>query len=164
MNLDRILAIGGKPGLYNLVAQSRGGVIVESLQDGKRFPVNAAGNVSALKDIAIYTYGEEVPLKEVYQKIADKEDYGKAPSHKESSNTLRSYLEEILPDYDKERVYDSDIKKLFNWYNILQVNDLLKGEEGEKTVSGESLPAEGMVKDEKAPQAEGAKKAPKKDE
>ncbi len=187
MNLDRILAIGGKPGLYHLVAQSRGGVIVESLQDGKRFPVSAAGNVSALKDIAIYTYGEEVPLKDVYQKIADKEDYGKAPSHKESSSTLKSYLEEILPDYDKERVYDSDIKKLFNWYNILQANDLLKGEsEGEPaTVSpsgvgepkdegenaepavgeGESEPAAVQSSEDKKPKEnkELKEKAPKKD-
>jgi hypothetical protein len=139
MNLDKILAIGGKPGLYELVAQSSGGVIVESLQDGKRFPVSAAGNVSALKDIAIYTYAEEVPLKEVYTKIAEKEDYGKAPSHKESSNTLRAYLEEVLPDYDKERVYDSDIKKLFNWYNILQEKDLLKSEEGESESTPETV-------------------------
>lgn len=129
MNLERILAIGGKPGLYNLVAQSRGGVIVESLADGKRFPISNTGNVSSLKDIAIYTYGEEIPLGEVYTKIAEKEAYGKAPSHKESPATLRAYLEEVLPDYDKERVYDSDVKKLFNWYNILQENNMLKAEE-----------------------------------
>lgn len=128
MNLERILAIGGKPGLYTLVAQSRGGVIVESLQDGKRFPIGSTGNVSSLKDIAIYTYGEEIPLNEVYTKIAEKEDYGQAPSHKESSAVLRAYLEEVLPDYDKERVYDSDVKKLFNWYNILQAKGLLKAE------------------------------------
>ncbi len=138
MNLERILAIGGKPGLYNLVAQSRGGIIVESMRDGKRFPVSSSGNVSSLKDIAIYTYEEEIPLAEVYLKIAEKENFGPAPSHKESANTLRAYLEEVLPDYDKERVYNSDIKKLFNWYNILQEKGLITAEEAEEDVSEET--------------------------
>jgi hypothetical protein len=147
MNLERILAIGGKPGLFTLVAQSRGGVIVESLQDGKRFPIGSAGNVSSLKDIAIYTYGEEVPLKEVYTKIAEKEDYGQAPSHKEDTKVLRTYLEVILPDYDKERVYDSDVKKLFNWYNILQAKGLLQAE-AETTATEADTSAEEAKGDE----------------
>lgn len=129
MNLEGILAIGGKPGLYQLVAQSRGGVIVSSLLDEKRFPVTQASNVSALKDIAIYTYGEEVPLEEVFTKIAEKENYGKTISHKEKPEAHRAYMLEILEDYDQERVYNSDLKKLFQWYNLLQEKGFITKEE-----------------------------------
>ena len=125
MNLEGILSIGGKPGLHKMVAQSRGGIIVESLSDKKRFPVSQTSNVSALKDIAIYTYEEEVPLTEVYHKIAVKENDGPCVDHKSKPAELGAYLEEILPDYDKERVYNSDLKKLFQWYNILQAEGLV---------------------------------------
>lgn len=129
MNLEGILTIGGKPGLYQLVAQSRGGIIVESLIDKKRFPVAQTANVSALKDIAIYTYGEEVPLEEVYQKIAEKENCEKCVDHKAKPEELRAYILEILPDYDAERVYNSDLKKLYQWYNILQANGMVSLED-----------------------------------
>ena len=119
MNLDGILAIGGKPGLYKMVAQSRGGLIVESMDSQKRFPVGQTSNVSALKDIAIYTYDEEVPLQDVFEKIAEKENFGKAIDHKSSPAELKNYMSEVLPDYDEERVYNSDLKKLFQWYNLL---------------------------------------------
>lgn len=125
MNLEGILSIGGKPGLHKMVAQSRGGIIVESLSDKKRFPVSQTSNVSALKDIAIYTYDEEVPLTEVYHKIAVKENDGPCVDHKSKPADLSGYLEEILPEYDKERVYNSDLKKLFQWYNILQAEGLI---------------------------------------
>lgn len=125
MNLEGILSIGGKPGLHKMVAQSRGGIIVESLSDKKRFPVSQTSNVSALKDIAIYTYDEEVPLTEVYHKIAVKENDGPCVDHKSKPAELSSYLEEVLPEYDKERVYNSDLKKLFQWYNILQSEGLI---------------------------------------
>lgn len=128
MNLEGILSIGGKPGLYKLVAQSRGGIIVESLNDQKRFPVSQTSNVSALKDIAIYTYDEEVPLTEVYHKIAVKESDGPCINHKSNPEELRTYLEEVLPEFDKERVYNSDLKKLFQWYNILQEHGLIDQE------------------------------------
>lgn len=138
MNLEGILAIGGKPGLYKLVAQSRGGVIVESLLEDKRFPVTQASNVSALSDIAIYTYAEEVPLADVFQKIADKENYGQAISHKAKTDELRDYMLEILEDYDQERVYNSDLKKLFQWYNLLQEKGLItKSEEKTEEVAEE---------------------------
>lgn len=129
MNLEGILSIAGKPGLYKLVAQSKNGLIVESILENRRFPVNKAGNISALKDIAIYTETEEVPLEEVFQKIADKEDYGQAIGHKEKPELLGEYLAEVLPDYDRSRVYNSDLKKLFQWYNLLQSQGLLKAEE-----------------------------------
>ena len=131
MKLDDILSIGGKPGLYKLVAQSRGGVIVQSLIDDKRIPVTQTNNVSSLKDIAIYTYDEEVPLKDVFMKIAEKENLGKAIDHKASGAELRAYMEEVLPDYDQERVYNSDLKKLFQWYNVLHEQGLVVADEEE---------------------------------
>ncbi len=119
MNLEKVLAISGKPGLYELKAQTRGGFVAESLADGKKISVNVRHNVSMLSEIAMYTYTEEVPLREVFQKIAEKEDGKEAISHKESKAKLEAYFKEILPEYDEDRVYASDIKKVFQWYNIL---------------------------------------------
>lgn len=128
MNLEGILAISGKPGLYKLIGQTKGGFIVQSLADDKRFPVAANNSVSALEDIAIYTYSEEVPLKEVFRLMAEKYDEGAAIGHKESANKLAAALEEVLPDYDQERVYPSDLKKLFQWYNLLAAAGLVSKE------------------------------------
>lgn len=158
MNLEGILSIGGKPGLHKMVAQSRGGIIVESLSDKKRFPVSQTSNVSALKDIAIYTYEEEVPLVEVYHKIAVKENDGPCIDHKSSSAELSSYLEEILPEFDKERVYNSDLKKLFQWYNILQSEGLIDQEietqeEGVESKEETAEDAAEEVSEEESPEA-----------
>src|SRR5690554_3723886 len=129
MDLSGIISISGKPGLFKVVAQSKNNIIVESLIDNKRIPAYSTDRISALEDISIYTYEEDVPLKEVYTSLATKENCGEGPSHKESLNKLSAYLEEILPDYDQDRVYPSDIKKLFQWYNILQKAGLIKLEE-----------------------------------
>lgn len=125
MNLSGIIAVSGKPGLFKVVAQGNQSIIVESLLDKKRMAVHASNKISALEDISIYTYEEDVPLSKVYRSIFDKENGGQCVSHKASEAELRAYLLGVLPDYDKERVYLSDIKKLFNWYNLLQTNDLL---------------------------------------
>ncbi len=125
MSLDSILSITGKPGLYKLKTKARSGFVVESLSDHKTSIVGMSHNVSVLKDISIYTYEAEVPLKEVFGKIAVKEDNGAAISHKASKNELSDYFNEVLPEYDEERVYASDIKKVLQWYNILQENELL---------------------------------------
>ena len=119
MSLEKVLAISGKPGLYELKAQTRGGFVAESLADGKKISVNVRHNVSMLSEIAMYTYTEEVPLRAVFEKIAEKEDGKEAISHKESKAKLEEYFKEILPEYDEDRVYASDIKKVFQWYNIL---------------------------------------------
>ncbi|MBL7472645.1 DUF5606 family protein [Robertkochia sediminum] len=120
MGLDKILAISGKPGLYELKAQTRSGFVAESLIDGKKISVGLRNNVSLLSEIAIYTLTEEVPLREVFSKIAEKENGGKtAVSHKESKDKLEEYFFEVLPDYDEDRVYASDIKKVLQWYNLL---------------------------------------------
>ena len=129
MNLEKILAISGKPGLYVLQVQTRTGFVAESLADGKKITVNLKSNVSLLSEISIYTYEGEKPLSEIMQKIADKENKGQAISHKEDNPTLIAYFKEILPDYDKERVYVSDMRKMLYWYNLLQSLKMLSFEE-----------------------------------
>ncbi|PCH99386.1 MAG: hypothetical protein COB81_11335 [Flavobacteriaceae bacterium] len=119
MDLKKIVAVSGRPGLYEIKAQSKGGIIVESLLDGKRFPITVTHNVSVLNDIAIYTYEEEVPLREIFKTIFEKEDGKISVTHKSSNKELTSFFSEILPNYDAERVYASNIKKVVQWYNLL---------------------------------------------
>lgn len=126
MSLERILSISEKPGLFKLITQTRTGFIAESLIDGNRISVNLRSNVSLLSEIAIYTLTEEVPLKEVLKKIKSKENSNKTSiSHKDSKDNLEEYFFSILQDYDEDRVYPSDIKKVIRWYNILQENEML---------------------------------------
>ena len=119
--LKTILSITGKPGLYRLVSHAKNMLIVESLADKRKVPAYAKDKVISLGDIAMYTTDEEVPLHEVFTNMKNKEE-GKpvaiSPT-KASSEELRSYLAEVLPNYDRERVYPSDIRKLIAWYNIL---------------------------------------------
>jgi len=125
MTLDKILAISGKPGLYKLLTQTRTGIVGESLLDGKRVAAGMRSNVSVLSEIAIYTLSEEVPLREVFQKIKEKEEGGKTSiSHKVEKIKLEEYFFEVLPDYDEDKVYASDIKKIVQWYNILHDNGI----------------------------------------
>jgi len=134
MSLSKILAITGKPGLYQLVTQTRAGFLAESLIDGKKINVNMRSSVSMLNEIAIYTYAEEMPLREVFAKIKEKENGEKtAISHKASKKELESYFSAVLPNYDEDRVYPGDIKKVIRWYNILQERNLLNLEEAEAT-------------------------------
>ena len=128
MNIEKILAISGKPGLYELKIQTRTGFVAESLLDGKKITVNMKANVSLLSEISIYTYEAEKPLAEILNSIAKKEKNGPAISHKEDAATMAAYFKEILPDYDEERVYGSDIKKVLNWYNLLQSKGMVKDE------------------------------------
>jgi hypothetical protein len=120
MSFQKILAISGKPGLYELKVQTRSGFVAEALLDGKKITVGLRSNVSLLSEIAVYTYSEEVKLIEIFKTIAAKENGEPTISHKESDDKLKSYFREILPEFDEDRVYTSDIKKIFNWYNILQ--------------------------------------------
>ena len=119
---DTILAISGKPGLYRLISQGRGMLIVETVgADKKRLPAGARDRVTSLNDVSMYTNEDDKPLMEIFQSIADKEngqptsiDYKKA-----SKQELADFMASVLPDYDRDRVHDSDIKKLIQWYNIL---------------------------------------------
>lgn len=125
MSLENILSITGKPGLYVLKTKAKSGFVVKSLLDDRTSIVGMNHNVSVLKDISIYTMTGEVPLKKVFQNIAKKEDNGASINHKSSKEELQNYFEEVLPEYDRDRVYASDIKKIVQWYNILHKNDML---------------------------------------
>lgn len=105
--------------MYRLVGQMKNGIIVESIEDGKRFPVHGSAKVSALDEISIYTAGEEVPLKEVFRKIYEKQDGKQALSHKEDNDKVKAFFKQVLPDYDPDRVYVSDMIKVIKWYNLL---------------------------------------------
>ncbi len=119
MTIDKIISISGKPGLYELISAGKKNVIVQALADGKRFPISAVNNISTLDSIAIYTDIEEVPLTDIFYTMFQKEAGKEVLSHKESSKKLTAYFTEILPDYDTERVYASNIKKIIQWFNIL---------------------------------------------
>jgi len=137
MSLDKILSVGGRPGLFKLLTKTRTGFVAESLLDGKRVTVGISSNVSVLSEIAIYTLDEELPLREVFQKIKDKEKGGKTSvGHKEDKLKLEEYFFEVLPNYDEDRVYPSDIKKVIQWYNILHgqgLTDFSENSENEES-------------------------------
>ena len=129
--LKDILSISGHSGLFKFISQGRHGIIVESLENKKRMNASATAKISALEDIAIFTDTEDIALNDVFKAIYEKEDGGEAISHKSSADELKSYFEEILPDYDRDRVYVSDIKKVIQWYNQLHKLDMLNFEEEE---------------------------------
>ena len=129
MNVEKILAISGKPGLYELKIQTRSGFVAESMIDGKRITVGLKSNVSLLSEISMYTHSDEKPLVEILRAIAIKENEGPAISHKEDNAKLLAYFKEVVPNYDEDRVYPSDIKKVLNWYNTLQAKGMVSKEE-----------------------------------
>jgi hypothetical protein len=133
--LKKILSISGKPGLFKLVSTSKTITLVESLIDQKRLPIYPQEKIVSLGEIAIYTSEDEVPLKDVFAKIKEKENGEKISEEIKSSNhTMFSYFETILPTYDKEKVYASDVKKMINWYNLLIENNIdFETEEEEET-------------------------------
>jgi hypothetical protein len=138
MSLDKILSIGGRPGLFKLLTQTRTGFVAESLLDGKRVTVGMTNNVSVLSEIAIFTLKEELPLKAVFKKIQEKEEGGTTSiGHKEDKLKLEEYFFEVVPDYDEERVYPSDIKKVIQWYNLLHKNGITDFEDEEKEAEAE---------------------------
>ena len=119
MGLEKIVAIAGKPGLYEVISRTKTGVIVESLENKKRLPVGALHKISTLNDIAIYTYAEEVPLRAVLLSIYDMQDGKAAIDGKSDKGQLMNFFREVLPEYDEDRVYASNVKKVLNWYNAL---------------------------------------------
>ena len=128
-----ILSISGHGGLFKYLKKSRNGIIVEHLETGKRMNADATARVNALEDISVYTVDGDIPLKEIFKAISEKEEGGPSLNPKKaSSNELREYFEEIAPEYDDEKVYVSDIKKILKWYNTLQKLDMLNFEEEEE--------------------------------
>lgn len=137
IDLHGIISISGMPGLYKVVAKSKNGVIVESLSDKKRFPAFATHKISSLEDISMFTTGDDKVLGEIMQAIYDKEKGGPAIDNKKDDKEIEAYFAEILPDYDKDRVYVSNMRKLFTWYNQLQSTENLKVKEEGKTDESE---------------------------
>lgn len=142
--LKGILAISGQSGLFKLVADSKNSIIVESLESKKRFPVHSTTKVSSLEDISVFTLEGDTPLIKVFKSISDKENGGEALNHKMPDQKLKSYFAEVLPQYDKEKVYMSDIRKILMWYNILHGFNMLDFSElNEEKQESAELPAEG---------------------
>lgn len=119
MEFSKIISVTGKPGLFQVISQSKNAIIAESLSDKKRLAINATQNVSLLENIAIYTYEEDVPLLDVFKAMFEKTEGKQAISHKENGKKLASFFAEVLPNYDDERVYTSNIKKVIQWFNLL---------------------------------------------
>lgn len=164
MDLTGIVSISGLGGLFQAVSSTKFGLIVENIAEKKRIPAYSHQKISSLADIAIYTDTEEVPLGQVFANIFDKEKGGKADISKSSSEEVKKYFEAVLPNFDRERVYVSDMKKVINWYNILQENNMLKKVE-ENTENKEVVAAEVSEQEEtKEAKPKKAKKASKKEQ
>lgn len=138
MNLKGLIAIAGKPGIFKVIASGKNTLIVESLLDGKRYPAYTSNKVSALDDITMFTTDEDVPLSDVIKKIYDLENGGACVDAKAEPSEHHAYFEKVLPNYDKSRVYNSDLKKLFSWYNMLQSSGTLKKIDEEEKKAAES--------------------------
>lgn len=121
MEFSKVISVTGKPGLFQVVSQSKNAIIVEALADQKRIAINSTQNVSLLENIAIYTFEEDIPLLNVFKAMFEKTEGKEAVSHKESSKKLVTFFRDVLPNYDDERVYTSNIKKVIQWFNILVV-------------------------------------------
>jgi len=164
MNLSGILSVAGHSGLFKLVGQMKNGMLVESMLDGRRMPAYATQRVLYLEEISIYTQEEDMPLAEVFDLLAKKsKNKPTLDSKKSSVDELRAHLKLVLPNYDEERVYSSDIKKLFQWYNILAQNGLVGADkkeksEEEKESSEKSSETKKTKKEDKVAKEEGKKK------
>ncbi|MCX6252801.1 MAG: DUF5606 domain-containing protein [Bacteroidetes bacterium] len=132
MDLSKILSISGKRGLFKVVSQLKNAVVVESLIDNKRFPAFPHEKISSLEEIAVFTTGEDIQLKEVLKKIYEKLEGKPAPYSKADDQSIKPFFIEVIPDYDQERVYLSDIWKIISWYNLLIEHNLLDFSEPEK--------------------------------
>jgi len=135
--LKEILSVTGKPGLFKLVSQGKNMLIVESLIDGKRIPAYTKDKVVSLGDIAIFTENAEVPLSQVLESVKTKENGGSCSIDQKADNDkLRKYMSEVLPEYDRDRVYPSDIRKMIAWYNLLinaKITDFVEEAKEEST-------------------------------
>ena len=120
MELAKIIHVSGKAGLYKIISQGKNVIITESLVEEKRVPIYANDQANSLDNIEVYTYNDTINLIDVLRTIAKKEKSNQCISHKSSKDQLKDYFREIIPEYDEERVYHSDIKKIIQWYNILQ--------------------------------------------
>ena len=158
MQLEKIISISGKPGLYKLISQLKSGFIVEDVLTKKKASISNSSQVSLLDNIAMFTFDKEVPLFEVFENVAKNNDFKETISHKSTDAELRAFMLQSLPDYDTERVYVSDIKKLAQWYNILNKAGYITPE---SFVKAEETTAETSEKTEATEKKETKKAAPK---
>lgn len=136
--LRTILAVTGRPGLFKIISQGKGSLIVEEFGTGKRFPIHARDKVSSLGDIAMYTESGDTPLGEILDKVYAKHNGEKIDVKAlVKEDGLKKAFEEVVEDYDRDRVYNNDIKKLFTWYNILVDNGFTKFTEEKKEEDSE---------------------------
>lgn len=150
MDLSKILSIAGKPGLFKMVGESKNGIVVESLTDGKRIPAFSHERISSLKEISIYTEGEDMPLFDILKNLFEKQEAKPVENPKKlSSNDLKSLFAEVVPDYDKDAVYTSDMKKVFSWYNQLLEKDMLDFSEEEVSSSAKATADKEVEKETK---------------
>ena len=126
MKLEGIINVSGKPGLFKIISRSNNTVIIESLTDQKRTAIYSHNQANLLDEIGIYTYNDTVPISDIFTEIAKKTSCGQSINHKSSKDELMNYFRGILPEYDEDRVYISDIKKVIQWYNIMQSVNLIK--------------------------------------
>lgn len=151
-----IFNVPGKPGLYKLISQGKNSAIMESLIDKKRAPFFGLDKMSSLAEIAIYTEAEEIPLADVFRAIHKKENGGACLGHKEDAKKVRDYFAVVLPSYDRERVYESNIRKVLQWYNLLQKEGLVDQELSEREKAREEA-----IKEHEEAEAKAAAKTEK---
>jgi hypothetical protein len=164
MDFSKILSISGKSGLFQVVSQLKNAVLVESLIDKKRFPAFAHDKISSLQEISIFTTSEDKPLKEVLKAIHEKLEGKVIPETKSDTKVMTSFFLEVVPDYDTQRVYTSDIKKILNWYNLLLENNLLDFSEKEEDKQDGSITEPEVSKEIKDTVEKKKKTTPKKSE
>jgi hypothetical protein len=163
MSFEKIISVPGNPGLYKMVAQMRnGGFVVEGISDNKRIPVSATQRIVMLKDVAIYTYEEDMPLYDAFKKLKENDSIATSVNSKSEPADLKEVMKKVLPEYDEERVHISDLRKIFAWYNL--VKDLVGTPESEAAMNPASEQAEEVVEEVKAVEEEVVEKpkAPKK--
>jgi hypothetical protein len=164
MSFDKIISIPGLPGLFRMVAQMRnGGFVVESLADGRRQPVSSMQRIIMLKDIAVYTVEEDIPLYDVFKRMKEKEDLALSVAPKAEPDELKNTLKQIVPEFDEERVHASDIRKIFVWYR--QVKDVVGTPEADAAMNPQQENETASLSSEAKAETEGtatAEAAPKK--
>ncbi|MEX1189365.1 MAG: DUF5606 domain-containing protein [Bacteroidia bacterium] len=158
MDLTGIISVSGMGGLFKVITQTRNGLMIESLLDGKRLPVFSSHKISALEDISIYGQQDDIPLKEVFSAVK-KADASSLPTSKATNAEISSRFAELIPQFDSERVYLSDMKKVFTWFQILEEKGLLEATPEKEESSEEN--ASTLEKTTKAKAAPKAKSAPK---
>lgn len=167
MNLKEIMAIAGKPGLYKMIAQAKNGIVVESLIDQKRMQAFTHDKISTLEEISIYTESEDMPLRQVLQTMYQKLEGKPAPENKADNNKLKQFFGEMIPAYDKERVYVSHMQKIVNWYNLLLEHNLIDNINEDEDQATEEKAPDAEIKEEDTdtpkPSAKGTSKRKKEE-